>query len=152
MSCIPVIETIIKRGIASHGHAVMGVFSDPLRKKPSFAYSIGLYPQYGFEILMIGCSGEAATPIINSVAEALKNGLKFEMLKAYNHFANLPNLFVLADERAREYVVQADAYYEKPVPVVQFVMADREGRLPVVNADYDRAYMDKFQPLLWPQI
>lgn len=131
--------------IAQHGHQVIGVHGSP--ENPSFAYTIGLTPRLGFELLVVGLPIRHAHPILNGIA----NNWRPELLDVpSDEFTNLPLLLKCCDTDLarlhREFVVQADQHYSTEVNVVQVILSDREGRTPN-DADFDHAYMGRFQPL-----
>lgn len=134
--------------IASHGHTVMAIF-DHEGKAPDFAYTIGLFPKYGYELIMIGVGAKTALRIINDAVEALLPG-ELPIGVPIPDIANLPLMFrPCIPEKAAEYGVQAFEYYKrKDIPFLQLVVPDKEGRFPE-NAEYDHAYMDHRFPLLF---
>lgn len=131
--------------IAEHGHQVIGVHGSP--DNPPFAYTIGLTPRFGFELLVVGLPIQHAHPILNHVAKDWHPEL---MNEPCDEFANLPLLLMRCntdlDRLHREFVVQADNHYDMKVDVVQVILSDREGRTPL-DADFDCEYMGRFQPL-----
>jgi hypothetical protein len=132
-------EAHIRKG----GHSLIGVGADP-----SFTYSIGLSPQHGYELIMVGLHPASAGQIINDIAEAMKTAPLVLNTPDYR-FANLPVVFKeCTPARVRDYVIQADAFYNWDVKVVQVVMCDRKGNFPW-DPYYDHAYMDPKQPLLY---
>jgi Domain of unknown function (DUF4262) len=145
MSTSDAIHNKVISDIASHGQSVIGVQG---QGDPSFAYTIGLSEKTGFELLCVGLKPQYATMIFNDIADTIKKGGKLEFNVPDDRFANLPCMFVEANQRAHEYTVQADQFFGKEVKVVQMVLSDRQGLLPG-NPRYDHEHMDKFQPLLF---
>lgn len=135
----------VAAAIAEHGHQVIGV--QGFSEHPPFAYTIGLSPRLGFELLVVGLPMQHAHIILNDIA----NNWRSELMDVpSDEFANLPLLLKRCDtdlDRLHsEFVVRADNYYGTQVEVVQVIMSDREGRTPL-DADFDHAYMGRFQPL-----
>jgi len=141
------IRANIIAGIKSHGQATIGVMGS-MENGPSFTYSIGLTAQFSFELLCIGLDPRYATSMINHIAAELRKHEELKLGVPDDRWANLPTLFMEANEKAHEYVIQADEFYGKKVKVVQMVMPDKAGILPT-QPGYNHAYMDKFQPLLF---
>ena len=59
--------------IAKSGHAIQFVMSS--ESSPPFAYTIGLLPQIGCELFVIGLPQQVAGGIVNDVALRLKKGM-----------------------------------------------------------------------------
>lgn len=132
------------RIIKEHGHQIIGVIGED--DIPSFAYTIGLTAQFGFELFMAGVRAEYAAQIINDLAKDLPLVFGVSNLG----YANMPLMLKACDfnldKLHLDFVRQADDFYGKRVQVVQILMCDREGNLPG-QVGYDAAYMNKFQPL-----
>jgi hypothetical protein len=143
-----------EKNIETFGFSDVGVSGT--ENSPSFNYTIGLSPQFGHEFIMIGLRPDLAHIIICDIVASLKSGLKLELDKIYegeeNAWANLPLMFKACDPQHPdlfgEYAIQLKEFYGKEKPVVQIVMSDRAGLLPG-HPDFDHAYMDKRQPLLF---
>lgn len=149
MSANTIADAIRKKiigDIKEHGQTVIGVMGDA---KPSFAYSIGLTTQFNLEFLCIGLDPKYATSMVNHIAKEMRDGVELLLGIGDDRWANMETLFMEADDRAHDYVFQADGFYGKKVRVVQIVMPDKAGILPN-QPGYNHAYMDKFQPLLFP--
>jgi hypothetical protein len=145
MIAMSYIHERIQMDIESHGHSVIGVQGS---HAPSFSYTVGLFKEFGFELFCIGLSPKHAMVIFNDIANVLRDGGRIDFNVADDRFSNLPCMFVEADQRAHEYVIQADDFFDTPVRVVQMVLSDRAGLLPG-HRDYDQAYMGPLQPLLF---
>lgn len=144
----PVQEMIERRLLESdEGHIVIGVGD-----APPFAYTIGLHPQHGFELLVVGLSFRISQLIFNSIAESLRGGFTIELGKAYepgneNVWANMPIRFQLVRPYKDEYTIQAREKYGYGIKVYQLVLCDAKGRFPE-NPDYDMK-MRIIQPILY---
>ena len=147
MANLPQVRRTILEGIKSHGQAVIGVMGSK-EDGPSFSYSIGLTAQFNLELLCIGLDPRYATAMINSIADKMRGGEELILGVPDDRWANMNTLFMEANDRAHEYVIQADEFYGKKVRVIQMVMPDRAGILPT-ELGYDHGYMDRFQPLLF---
>ena len=148
MSANTIADTIRKKiigDIKEYGQSVIGVAGDG---KPSFAYSIGLTAQFNLEFLCIGLDPRYTTSMINHIAQEMRNGTELLLNIGDDRWANMEMLFMEADNRARDYVFQADGFYGKKVRIIQMVMPDKAGILPN-QPGYNHAHMDKFQPLLF---
>lgn len=137
-------EQII-HNIKKHGHMVMGVGGDATTA--SFAYTIGLTSKFNCELLVCGLPWQYSHPILNSIAAELSN---VQIGTPTEEFSNLPLLLMSCDHDLdrlhSNYVVQADHFYGKRVNVIQVILSDREGRLPM-HSEFDQHYMANFQPL-----
>lgn len=140
----------LRAKIDAYGHTVLGVFSDG--SAPSFGYTIGLSPRYGFELICHGLRPDYCQQIFNDIAANwLANGRELPLDVPVADFTNLPVVFKECNVvLAREYAVQAFQYYQQPVRVLQMVLCDRAGKFPW-DAGFDHAYMDPRQRLLFNQ-
>jgi hypothetical protein len=132
-----------QEAIRTHGHAVIGVLDSP-----AFSYTIGLTPQFDMELIVMALPPPIACAILNDVARALRSGADFALGVPDDRFANLPVMFAECGDAAREYVVQADAFYGREVRVVQMVLSDRNGVLPS-QPGFEAEYMRPRQRLLF---
>jgi hypothetical protein len=135
----------IIHNINKYGHMVIGVGGDATTA--SFAYTIGLTSKFNCELLLCGLPWQHAHPILNHIVSEFSE----ELLDVPTEkFTNLPVLLKTCDhdlDRLHgEYVVQADHFYGKRVNVVQVILSDRDGRLPM-NPEFNQHYMANFQPL-----
>jgi hypothetical protein len=65
-----------KQAISAHGHAVIGITSEPKAKPPTpgFAYTVGLHETYGHpELIVFGLPYEVAHGVLNDLAARIKN-------------------------------------------------------------------------------
>lgn len=125
------IQARIQGSINTVGHAVMGVMAS--EDSPTFSYTVGLFPKYGFEIFMSMVPAQYATLILNDIAEDLAEGFVIEPGTVYKRwFANdLPVKFAMANpEKVKSVTVQAHAFYNQYVPIMQLLVADKDGNLP----------------------
>lgn len=135
----------IKDTIAKYGVQLLGVGGEGT--SPPFAYTIGLTPKFGVEILMVGLPLKYVGPILNSVAARAT----LPALDVPNpDFANLPLMFKRCTKDLEllhdEFVVQSDVFYDQQVDVVQLVMPDKAGLFPS-DPGFDHPYMDPRQRL-----
>ena len=143
-------QAMIATKIAAYGQMLIGVFNSPDDEpsSPGFAYTIGLKPIFGYEIIVFGLPYDFAGGFLNELGDRIRAGEKFGPDSIVKDLANLPLLLKLADERARGYVCQADRYYEENVPTLQLVLPDKNGTFPG-SPGYDTKYMSVRQPLLY---
>lgn len=136
----------VQSDIQIYGHSVIGVSGT--EDRPSFSYTIGLTARYGVELLMIGLNPKYACMIMNQVADEglAKMSITTDVPDA--RWGNMPLMFKEANQRAHEYVIQADQFYGKEVRVLQIVMPDRSGKFPHEKG-FDSEYMSPLQPLLY---
>lgn len=137
--------------IAKHGQMLIGVFSTPDEPGPGFTYTIGLRPQFGFELIIFGLPYNYAGYFLNELSDWIRNGFEIKDGVLVEELANLPLLVKEADHRARGYVCQADRYYEADVKTFQLVLPDKNGKFPGEKG-YDEAYMSPRQPLLYDPV
>lgn len=146
---VAVVLADITPKIAQYGHAIVAVGDDPAARAPGFAYTVGLLPWCSHEFIVFGLPPLSAHSILNRIAETVKAGEPLSYKQLDSRFTNLPIKFVECDsELADKFNGTARLYYQKPVPMVQLVLCDREGRFPE-DPDFDHAYMDPLQPLLY---
>lgn len=134
--------------IKSHGCAVIGVMGG--ERSPPFAYTIGLYATFGYELAIIGLREDVATYFFNEITKTLKReGKELALNVPDDRWSNLPCVFRRATpDKAAEYAIQAHEYWGCVVPVVQMVMPDREGRQPE-HPEFDHQLMDPIQDLMY---
>lgn len=138
----------IARDIAKYGFHMLGVFGTEDDPQPSFTYTIGLFRQYGYELIIFGLPYEYAGQAMHRVYALLKQGQELKPGESVDIDFNFPLLVMEADEKARGYVCQADNYYGEPVRTLQLVLPDRNGKYPG-EVGYDVLYMGPRQPLLY---
>jgi hypothetical protein len=118
---------------------------------PPFTYTVGLYAELGYELLVFALQPETAQGMLNTIAEKARKLSDFafgesELLFGAEYY---PVQYQRCNATApRPYVVQADEYAGLEVPVVQIVLPDEHKRFPE-QATYDRAHMGKYQPLCY---
>ena len=144
------VDKIIIRNVREHGCHIVGINGD--EKGPGYAFSIGLFVNYGqAEVVIFGFEGRVAARIINYVRDCAAEGQKFvagdvcdDILADYKVcFVEVPL------EAYRSYLGTAIWFYLKsprPFPCLQIVWPDREGRFPW-QTGYDADLKD-LQPLL----
>ena len=144
------VDKIIIRNVREHGCHIVGINGD--EKGPGYAFSIGLFVNYGqAEVVIFGFEGRVAARIINVVRDRAAAGQKFvagdlsdDFLVDYKvSFVEVP-LRVYSD-----YLGTAIWFYRKsprPFPCLQMVWPDREGRFPW-QTGYDAGLKD-LQPVL----
>ena len=136
--------------VKTYGWHVLRVFAD--QGGPDFAYSVGLFLNYGHpEVIIIGLDADVAHKIINTIGEGCAQGEAFHagrrtdrLLKGYDA------CFVdVAFNHYSDYFGYAIWFYsssDQPFPAVQMVWPDRGGRLPWEEG-YDAAF-SSVQPVL----
>ncbi|MBR0754645.1 DUF4262 domain-containing protein [Bradyrhizobium jicamae] len=122
------------RNVREHGCHIMGIGGDA--STPDYAFSIGLFVNYGHaEIVIFGLRPATAQAIINDIRDQAASGRMFadgdvcdDIIVGHKVcFAEVP----LADYQA--YLGTAIWFYAKqsrPFPCLQLVWPDREGRFP----------------------
>ena len=152
--------TDLKLQIKTHGHQLIS-YADPM----PITYSVGLYPQHGIELIIIGLRVEFAAQVLNSVADALASAetgksVSFDPVKTPvenqivvdvpdSRFSNLPVLFKHCNpEKLDERAGLITTVWKLQVPVLQIVMPDADGIFPH-QPGFNHLYMDPRQPLLY---
>jgi hypothetical protein len=142
-------ETLI-RNVRARGCHIVGVSGD--EHAPPFAFSIGLFVNYGqAEIITFGMEASQAAAIINIVRDDAAAGKKYaagdvssDILVGYNVcFVEVPLLLYPS------YLGTALWFYRKsprPFPCLQLVWPDRDGRFPWETGF--EADMKRDQPVL----
>lgn len=139
----------IKTTIDRAGHQILGIMGGG--KEPDFAYTIGLSPKHGYELIVFGLPHHHAKTIINSiVTQIIEPGL-LQYDTPIDTITNMPLKFMpCTPAMVKDYGIQAFRYYQKSdIPFVQVVLCDREGFFPG-DPQYDHGYMDDFQAVLYP--
>lgn len=135
--------------IAQYGQQLIGVFGTSEEPAPNFTYTIGLHPKFGFELIAVGLPHHSAAVILNSIGAELRADAKIELDVPDDRWANLPLMFKeTSSNKVRDYVCQADHFYETKVRVLQLVLPDKYGKFPA-EAGYDSEYMNKRQIILY---
>lgn len=139
----------IFNAIKFQGMQVIAVAADPC-----WVYTVGLSPEFGFELLVVGLPPVSAHAIFTAVRVMMLEEGKDSLKLGVNddRWANLPSRFYLTDPgKVRQYVIHADSYFAPArVEVVQLVMPDDQGVFFDGGPSYNEALMD-FQPLLFPR-
>jgi hypothetical protein len=117
---------------------------------PSFAYSIGLWKKYKHpELICFGLPNDLAHPILNDVAEMIKNGEIMETGKSYlDIFKHSRAAFLIVDpENIGDYFGLAIKYYHSSdFPALQLIWTDRNDKFPWEEG-FEEVFLYK-QPLL----
>ncbi len=129
-------ETIRRYGVA--GEYVIG---DESERRPSFAYSIGLFGLGHPEVLLFGLSDANAGAVINSVAERVRSGADLTVGEVVS-FDDWAHRVTVEDvPNPGEILFSANGYYDRPpfasVPALQLTYDDIQGRFPW-EAGYSR--------------
>jgi hypothetical protein len=136
--------------VQKHGCHILKVFADTTG--PEFAYSIGMYLNFGQpEVLIFGLPSDSAQTIINDISDRAKDGERFFagetsdlFLKGYDvTFVEIPF------EAYQEHFGFAMWFYAslpKPFPALQLVWPDRSGKFPW-DAGFDES-LRSLQPVL----
>jgi hypothetical protein len=137
---------LLRKHVATHpaGIAVQSVSDDP-----PWAYSIGLLPRHGFEVIVFMLRPEIAATILNDIAKSLDQGVKITPdvpMPDNPWIVKWPALFKLCDPLLLgDRVNIAKAYHQRDeFPVYQLVLCDKQGRFPG-EPDYALAR----QPLMY---
>jgi hypothetical protein len=117
---------------------------------PSFAYTIGLWKNYGHsELISFGLTIKTLHQIINDAGEIIKSGQKIITGKTYdNFFKNGKAEFIKVDSRniANYFGFGIDYYKTKDIPAMQLIWTDRNDKFPW-ELDFEEEFIYK-QPLL----
>jgi hypothetical protein len=117
---------------------------------PSFAYSIGLKKKFNHpEIICFGLKINTLGPLINDVADLVRNGQTIGINRIYdNIFENSKAEFISVDDRnINDYFGTAiDFYGTKNFPAIQLVWTDRNDKFPW-ESGFEEEFVYK-QPLL----
>ncbi|MBV8922498.1 DUF4262 domain-containing protein [Bradyrhizobium sp.] len=118
--------------VRKHGCHIVGIMPD--EERPGYAFSIGLFVNYGHpEIVIFGLDRRDAGNVINDIRDRVSRGQRYaagdvgdQLLVGHKAcFADVP---------------------PRPFPCLQLVWPDRAGRFPW-QAEFDPA-LRKYQPLL----
>ncbi len=143
-------DGILLGNIRKHGCHIMGIGGN--KSNPDYAFSIGLFVNYGHaEIILFGLEGRRAASIINVVRDHVSSGKRYAAGDVANDvlvgqkvcFVEVP--LQLYDK----YLGTAIWFYAKsprPFPCLQLVWPDRNGWFPW-ETGYDAGLKD-YQPLL----
>lgn len=136
--------------IRTHGWAVEAVFGDHRRRRPDFAYTVGLWGFGHPELLVLGLPVDPAARLLNELGERVRAGERMqagdEVASVLVHPAHVVQLLRLP--RPETILFAAQSTYRRPggkvVPALQVVYPDSRGRYP-----WDPAYADTrwMQPL-----
>jgi hypothetical protein len=145
-----IIKKHLQAQIARTGVAVLGIFD----ADPSFTYTVGMYPMYGYELITFGIDPRAATVMFNDLREHLAAGKPLPLNTPMKDFTQLLITVPFKFQRippggVDEYAVQAFEYFENQnIPFLQMVVADRNSKFPE-DPHYEHDFMDPIQPLLY---
>ena len=141
-------QKMIADVIDQSGFMVQGVGAGG--STPTFSYTIGLWPKYGFELLVFGINMKFAAHIFNRIyAEVLLQGETLALETNDDRWLEkLSVRFHKSGQRAHEFVVQADVFYDTRVEVVQLVLPDENNRFPG-EPGFNAAYMNRCQLLTY---
>lgn len=141
------LKQVIAGHIAKDGVFIQLVGGDD--SSPPFAYTIGLSPKHGHELIIMGMGLENSGHFLNIFALYMREN-ELPMHEPMEDFANLPLMFVpCAPDLLGNKVQQAFNYYDtEDIKFVQCVLSDRQGRF-WTDPEYDLAYMGPRYPLLF---
>jgi Domain of unknown function (DUF4262) len=101
---------------------------------PGFGYSIGLFERFNHsEVIIVGLKLDLIHSLINSIAEGVSNGKRFESYTFYPDILDNFDCFVVdvANSNYDEYVGQALSYYgNRDFPLVQCIYPTVKGAYP----------------------
>src|ERR1041385_267555 len=127
--------TTVRENIAKYGQHIVGVFGEP--GSPMFAYTVGLYPEVGYELVVYSLPVGVAMQVLNDIGEHLRTGRDIALNEPVSTFTNVPVKFVQCGLKGQEVNGVARRYYSTGnVPMVQIVLSDRQGRFPG-DPDFD---------------
>ncbi len=141
-------EKAIKENVKKYGWYIAQFFATDYL--PSFAYTIGLWKNYGHpEIISFGFTIETLGAILNIAGEKIKSGEAIRTSHAYQHFFNSAKIQFIPVQI--EYLPDYFGYgiwynKDKPFPALQLVWSDRYDRFPW-EADFEKEFIYR-QPLL----
>jgi hypothetical protein len=125
-------ERKVLEDVASHGWHVIKVFEDD--KGPGFAYTIGLFANYGHpEIIAFGLPLERLHALLNLVGDDAKAGVQFRAGDTSDELLNgYPCTFIeFPKAEFPEYLGFATWFYKgRPFPALQLVWPDKDERWP----------------------
>lgn len=137
--------------VARYGTHVIKVGWPEPTPTPDWAYTIGLYHNYGHpEVILFGLRHDVAHALLNDVSDLIAEGHRFEDGARSDELLNeRPVAFCQVQPVwHRPYVgVMMWFYHREPVPVLKMFWPDRQNRFPWEPA-FDAAFADK-QPLLY---
>lgn len=120
--------------IREHGWLIEYVIGEPGRKKPSIAYTVGLFGMGHPELVVLGVDPDTACGLLNEVGRRIKAGhdlvpgalLTFDDWPHHVTVEELPN--------PGDILFGANRHYQRPdefsVPAFQLTYDDRDGRFP----------------------
>ena len=139
----------IQYNIDHYGFHLIGIMAG--QHTPPFTYTIGVSETLGYEVLMCGLRNDFAAHIIaDYVKGAIKGKYAPDCIIPAETLTNHPLMVAKATKELEwlysEFTVQIERFYNERKPVVQLIMADKQGRLPV-DQEFDIEYMARFQPI-----
>jgi hypothetical protein len=135
----------LRQKIAAHGWAIQSVLPSP--GSPPFQYTLGLWPQVEFEIMVIGLSHRAGSSLLNDLASRVVAGTRFTNGQVLTDVLDHGYEVTLVDvANAGTWIAMAEQLYRHagtPLRVWQVVYPDAAHRMP-----WDPGYNGTGQPVL----
>ena len=119
--------------IEKYGWAVQGVLADA--RRPSFAYTVGLMPTIGSEVMVVGLDGDVAKQLLNNLAGRLLAG-EVELVhgaQVEGIVRNYPVTLIEVSDRGEYFTGVADQlmnHGQQQVPLFQMVWPLADGSWP----------------------
>jgi len=141
------IYDMIVQKIKEHGWMIQASHNEEFE----FAYTIGLYPRFGFELVIAGLHMELAGGVLQiihrKIDEITKFGENIELIP--NGLIRFYRCLRSEDDQVSNIVIQADNYFGMSVPIVQVIVGAVDGKF------FDDPEVDDIvknaQPLLFAQ-
>lgn len=136
------IKAMVNEMIEEAGHGMLHVFPREKDDGPAFTYTIGLYPQIGYELILFLPDARISQIVLNSIAETAKSGVQIPLdtiipssepsAPTINDWASTAMCFKECDapDLWDKYAVQAREFFGHEVPVRQALFPDRAGKFP----------------------
>ncbi|WP_211999857.1 DUF4262 domain-containing protein [Chitinophaga sp. HK235] len=145
---LPVSKEKIQEKINQYGCFIVQVPEDDYL--PAFAYTIGLYQQYGHpEIICFGLSVELMASLLNDTCDLIKQGQAFAPCTSYDDFLdNYPVQFLTVDQAYYPYYLGTGCFFydHSRFPALQLIWPDKQSLFPW-EPEFNPNWLRK-QPLL----
>jgi Domain of unknown function (DUF4262) len=124
--------------IQSHGWHVTGVFASKGEAGPDWAFSIGLFHNFGHpEVAVFGLKLKTCVNIVNEIGRQIKDGKRYQITGEYGDILKDPYkcaFRTVEKSHYLEYLGFALWFYEDdPFPTMQCFWPDNTGNLPWVE-------------------
>lgn len=150
---VDIIQKMIKANIKKAGWHAMAVFGTPTESE--FLYTIGLTERGWPELLVAGMPHRTAYSFVYDLVKRMPiaDGTVITDL-AVDDYPMTMRMIPEAglDRLHREYVIQADEYYGKPVQVMQLVWSDRKRLFPWQPGSETMLHKTQCGPFDWGRL